>query len=75
MLEYAQADLKYVLQFGSIEALQVDSVKLILYRILCGFKFMHSANIVHRDIKPGNILINKNGEIKICDFGMSRSLP
>ena len=43
--------------------------------MLCAFKYMESANIVHRDIKPANILIDKYCQIKICDFGMSRSLP
>jgi serine/threonine protein kinase len=35
---------------------------------------MHSAKIIHRDIKPANILINEDCSIKICDFGLSRSL-
>lgn len=35
---------------------------------------MHSAKIIHRDIKPANILINEDCSVKICDFGLSRSL-
>jgi serine/threonine protein kinase len=34
---------------------------------------MHSANIIHRDIKPANILINTKCQVKICDFGLSRT--
>ena len=35
---------------------------------------MHSARVIHRDIKPANILINEDCTIKICDFGLSRSI-
>ena len=35
---------------------------------------MHSAKVIHRDIKPANILINEDCTIKICDFGLSRSI-
>lgn len=39
-----------------------------------GFKVMHELKIVHHDIKPGNILISKEGLIKIADFNVSRVL-
>lgn len=37
------------------------------------FKYIHSANVIHRDLKPANILVNEDCDIKICDFGMSRT--
>ena len=46
----------------------------LMYNLLCGMKFMHSAGIMHRDVKPDNILINKNGNVMFCDFGMSRGM-
>ena len=36
---------------------------------------MHSANVLHRDLKPANILLDEDCNIKICDFGLSRTLP
>ena len=47
----------------------------MLYNLLCGIRFCHSANVVHRDLKPANILINENCEVKLCDFGLARTLP
>ncbi len=38
-----------------------------------GIKYLHQNNIMHRDLKPENILLNKKMEIKICDFGTSKS--
>ena len=35
---------------------------------------MHSADIVHRDLKPANVLVNQNCDLKVCDFGLARSL-
>lgn len=37
-------------------------------------KYLHSAAVIHRDLKPSNILINSDCHIKICDFGLARSL-
>ncbi|KAF8946737.1 Mitogen-activated protein kinase, partial [Entomortierella lignicola] len=35
-------------------------------------KYIHSANVLHRDLKPGNLLVNADCELKICDFGLAR---
>jgi len=43
-----------------------------IYQILCGVKYIHSADVLHRDLKPGNILVNADCELKICDFGLAR---
>ncbi|MDR2897543.1 MAG: serine/threonine protein kinase, partial [Spirochaetaceae bacterium] len=46
---------------------------LILHDACLGLKYAHDHGVVHRDIKPGNILISKKGEIKLADFGIAAS--
>ena len=46
-----------------------------MYNALCCLQFLHTMNIVHRDIKPANLLIDSNCNIKVCDFGLSRTMP
>lgn len=48
--------------------------KFIFKQIIEGIQFIHSKNIVHRDIKLDNILIDLNNNIKICDFGVSKQI-
>ncbi|SCU93272.1 LAME_0F03224g1_1 [Lachancea meyersii CBS 8951] len=49
-------------------------IKHFLYQILCGLKYIHSADVIHRDLKPGNILCSISGHLKICDFGLARGV-
>ncbi|XP_023750137.2 mitogen-activated protein kinase 8 [Lactuca sativa] len=46
--------------------------QFFLYQLLRGLKYVHSANVFHRDLKPKNILANADCKLKICDFGLSR---
>lgn len=49
-------------------------IQHFIYQILCGVKYIHSADVIHRDLKPGNILCTVNGCLKICDFGLARGV-
>jgi|TARA_B110000285_G_C15068396_1_gene586497 serine/threonine protein kinase len=49
-------------------------MRKIIEQILEGIQYLHENNIVHRDIKPHNILINKLKEIKLSDMGLSKQL-
>lgn len=42
--------------------------------MFCAVRYLHSANVLHRDLKPANILVNEDCSVKICDFGLARSI-
>jgi serine/threonine protein kinase len=57
----------------SDQDLSLDHIRFFMYQILRGMKYVHSAGILHRDLKPRNLLVNSNCDLKICDFGLSRA--
>jgi len=46
----------------------------MLYQMLCSLQFMHSAGIIHRDIKPQNFIIDKEFNVMLTDFGLARTI-
>jgi len=72
VLEYCQSDLKKV--FKSAIFLKPLHIQTVVYNLLCTINFIHTSDVIHRDIKPANILINEDCSIKLCDFGLARSI-
>jgi len=56
----------------SAQRLGNQVIQLLVYQILRGLKYIHSAGVLHRDLKPTNILVNRKCDLKICDFGCGR---
>jgi mitogen-activated protein kinase 15 len=71
VFEYMETDLHTVTRANILEPIHKQ---FIMYQLLKALKFIHSAAIIHRDLKPSNILINSDSYIKICDFGLARSV-
>jgi serine/threonine protein kinase len=69
--ELMQTDLHRVIR---TQTLTDDHCQYFVYQILRALKSIHSADIVHRDLKPANLLLNANCDLKVCDFGLARSV-
>src|SRR5271155_4012233 len=69
-IELLEADLHAIIRSG--QPLTDAHYQSFIYQVLCGLKYIHSANVLHRDLKPGNLLVNADCELKICDFGLAR---
>ncbi|KAG0493015.1 hypothetical protein HPP92_006413 [Vanilla planifolia] len=69
--ELMDTDLQRIIK--SRQQLSNDHLQFFLFQLLRGLKYLHSANILHRDLKPGNLLVNANCDLKICDFGLART--
>ena len=72
VLELMDTDLHYIIH--SKQSLTDDHIQYFIYQILRGLKAIHSAKVLHRDLKPNNLLVNKNCDLKICDFGLARGV-
>lgn len=69
--EYMDSDLRTLLNHIR-RPLKESIIKSYAFQLIAGINFIHSHRIIHRDIKPDNLLLSKSGLLKICDFGMSR---
>ncbi|KAL8161270.1 hypothetical protein V2J09_012759 [Rumex salicifolius] len=70
VFELMESDLHHVIRANT--DLTAEHHKYFLYQLLRGLKYIHAANVFHRDLKPKNILANANCKVKICDFGLAR---
>ncbi|XP_078003998.1 cyclin-dependent kinase 16 isoform X2 [Phascolarctos cinereus] len=72
VFEYLDKDLKqYLEDCGNI--INTHNVKLFLFQLLRGLAYCHRQKVLHRDLKPQNLLINERGELKLADFGLARA--
>ncbi|ODV96607.1 hypothetical protein PACTADRAFT_48438 [Pachysolen tannophilus NRRL Y-2460] len=69
--ELMETDLHRVIK---TQKLSDDHCQYFIYQTLRALKALHSANVLHRDLKPSNLLLNANCDLKICDFGLARSV-
>ena len=76
IFEFLTMDLKKYMDTNIPKDGQMDPklTKSYLYQLLQGILFCHQRRVLHRDMKPQNLLIDKNGCIKIADFGLARAL-
>ncbi|KAL5565022.1 hypothetical protein UlMin_028186 [Ulmus minor] len=70
VFELMESDLHQVIKAN--DDLTREHHQFFLYQMLRALKFMHAANVYHRDLKPKNILANANCKLKVCDFGLAR---
>jgi negative regulator of PHO system len=74
VFEYMDKDLKkYMDSRGDRGALDAATIKSFMFQLLKGIAFCHENRVLHRDLKPQNLLINNKGQLKLADFGLARA--
>lgn len=72
VFEYLERDLKAYMDANN-NTLAVENVKLLMFQLLRGLNYCHKKKILHRDLKPQNLLMGSKGELKLADFGLARA--
>jgi non-specific serine/threonine protein kinase len=74
VFEYMDRDLKkYMDTRGDRGQLDYVTIKSFMQQLLRGIAFCHENRVLHRDLKPQNLLINNKGQLKLADFGLARA--
>jgi len=72
VFEFLDQDLKKYLDICD-SGLGLPILKSFLYQLLTGVAYCHHHRVLHRDLKPPNLLINREGQLKLADFGLARA--
>lgn len=70
--QFEETDMQALLSSNS--ELDYDQFRILTYNFLIAIRYMHLTGVIHRDLKPNNVLINLHCQISLCDFGWSRTL-
>ncbi|GMH95034.1 hypothetical protein TrVE_jg5357 [Triparma verrucosa] len=73
VMELLDSDLHRIIQ--SSQSLSDAHHRYFMYQLLRGVNYLHKHNVIHRDLKPGNLLVTRNCELRITDFGLARLKP
>eukprot|EP01120_Amphizonella_sp_Union-15-10_P017338 TRINITY_DN9600_c0_g1_i1.p1 TRINITY_DN9600_c0_g1~~TRINITY_DN9600_c0_g1_i1.p1 ORF type:complete len:426 (-),score=88.34 TRINITY_DN9600_c0_g1_i1:116-1393(-) len=68
---YMETDLHHVIKAN---ILQEVHKRYVIYQLLKAMKYIHTGNVLHRDMKPSNLLLNSECHLKVADFGLARSI-
>ncbi len=71
---FAQGSVLDILKFKYPDGLPEQAIQIILKQALLGLEYLHNSNLIHRDIKAGNLLVDDDGTVALADFGVSSSL-
>ena len=74
-LEYCEyGNIREIIKHGKKKGIKINELEIssIIYMVLKGINFIHQKNLINRDIKGRNILVGKNGSVKLCDFGICK---